>query len=259
MVSIIWGAISASLGVMVYLIIPFLGSLYPIETRLKVGRAYFKMAARSFKQFSFVRRVLSGYDVIPIAVDAEQKLLKVTLSSSIVGSDKEYQFNDPDNRIKRLFNKPVAVAFELIPAAVDPELAEFGTWVREKDLNEGLWDGDPKSADGDVKIDPYIEMPDHLHLVDPIDAFELVANAVDPENIKTAEELTRKRYEKYGSRIGLAETMGTLMGFGAGIIAVAVLKYINQNILDGGGGGTPDVSIPMGWVQPAIETLVIGL
>jgi hypothetical protein len=244
MVSLIWAAIAGSLGVLAYLLVPVLAFLTPIETRRAIGEAYLKMAARSFKQFTFVRRVLSGYDVLPISVDAEKKLLKVTLKSKMVGSDKEFQFSDPDNRIKRLYNKPVAIAFELVPAAIDAELAELGHWVREKNMNEGLWSGDPNGDPEAVKVKPYVEMPDHLHLVDPIDAFEIVPNSVDPENITTAVELTRERYRKYGSKIGLAETMGTIMGFAVGIATVAVLRYFNRNIMDNSGGG--GLSNPIG-------------
>lgn len=227
-----YATIAACGGFMIYLLIPVFGMLYPAPIRQAIGRSYLKRGARVLKQFAFVRRVLGGYDVLPISVNDEEKLLEVTLSSSMVGSDKTYEFKDPDGRIKRLWNKPVAIAYEEVPAAVDPELAEIGHWVREHDINAGLNRGD--------KVAPYVPMSSGVHLAEPIDVYEIVPNAITPENITTGRQLTKKRFEKYSSRVGLAETMGVLVGFGAGIAGVAVLQYINQNILDGPGGG-PDI------------------
>lgn len=241
MVSWIWATIAASSGFMFYLLIPFAGSLYPIQIRKQIGTFYGKLAARALGQFIFLRRVLSGYDVKEIDVDAEQKTMKVTLSSNTLRDDKEFTFKDPDNRILRLWNKPVAIAYEEVPAALDAELAEWGYWTREKVINEGIERGE--------KIDPYVPISDGLRLVDPIDAYELVTNSVGPENIKTAEEKTKQRFAKYGSDLGMAETISTIMGFIAGVGAVAGLQYIKQNLLEGSaGGGSP---LPEGPTIPA--------
>lgn len=249
MVSAIWATIAASLGLLVYLLVPVLANFYPVEIRESIGRTYLKLGARCLKQFTFVRRVLSGYDVLPITVDDEKKLLKVTLKSSTLGDDDEYQFKDPDNRIQRLFGKPVALAYEEVPAAIDAELAELGHWVREKQMNSGLWSGDLDDKES-VEIDPYVPMSDKLRLVDPIDVFELVSNDVDPENIKTAEKLTEMRYKEYGSDIGMAETVSTIMGFIVGVAGVAGVQYLRNQIMDGGGSGS-GVDVP---VNPMVDT-----
>lgn len=259
MVELLRAAIFASAGFMVYLAIPILVTSAPVHIREKVGTFYLKLSARCLKQFAFVRRVLSGYDVFPISVDNEQKLLNVTLSSSKLGSDSEYEFNDPDNRILRLFSKPVALTYEGIPAAVDAELAEIGHWVREKDNNEGLWSGDFNDPDS-VKIDPYVEMSDSLRLCDPIDTFELVTNGVDPENIKTTEKLTKKRFEKYRNSIGATEVLSTVVGFFSGVGGMVVLEYINTKLLDGEGGSSVDIPMNPGFVDvSALVDMVVML
>lgn len=257
MVSIIWATVSMMAGLMIYIALPMSAMTLPVELRRKIGMAYFKLAARCLKQFTFVRRVLSGYDIYPIKVDDEQKLLKVTLSSSVTGSDNAYPFKDPDNRVKRLLNKPVALAYEKVPAAVDAELAELGYWVGEKGTNEGLIQGDPQKDPGSVTVDPYVEVDDGLRLVDPVDVFNIVPNDVDPENVKTAENLTKKRFEKYGDGVGVTEMMTGILGFSVGAGAIMVMEYINQNIIGNGGGSGDLPSSPLGLVQPAIDTVVM--
>lgn len=241
MVSIMTAAIAASAGFMVYLAIPILVMNSPAPLRHRVGKFYFKLAARSLKQFTFVRRVLSGYDVLPIKVDDEQKLLQVTLSSSTLSGDSKFRFSDPDNRIKRLYNKPVAVAFELVPAAVDATLAEWGYWAREKEDNEGYWTADYLKKPDDVEVDTYVEASDDLRLVDPIDAHSLVANGVDPENIKTAEKKTKERFSKYDPGIGLAQTARVAIGFAMGAGGFVGIQYVNEEVIGGSGGGPPVV------------------
>lgn len=236
MVSIMTAAIAASAGFMIYLAIPVLVMNAGPSLRQRVGTFYFKLAARSLKQFTFVRRVLSGYDVLPISVDNEQKLLQVTLSSSTIGSSDKFRFADPDNRIKRLYNKPVAVAFELVPAAIDATISEWGYWAQEKKNNEGFWSADYMKEPDAVEVDPYIEASDDLRLVDPIDAHAIVSNDVDAENIKTAEKKTKKRFEKYKGGIGLAQTMRVAIGFAIGAGGFVGIQYFNEEVMGSGGG-----------------------
>jgi len=264
MVAILWAAVAFFAGLGVYFLFPLTAISARVSIRQRVGKPYLKMGVRLLKQFSFVRRVLSGYDVLPIDVDAEQKQLKVTLDSKTLGDDQEFPFNDPDNRIKRLWNKPVSTNFELIPAAVDAGLSELGHWVREKRINAGLYDGDPEQDFENVTIDPYILVNTGLRLVDPIDVFELTPNDIDPENIKTAEAHTRQRYAQYGPKIGLTETLAVLMGFGTAGGSMAIAAYIQQRILRGGGGGgitNPVGSFPIGhidvsWVIDILAVMV---
>jgi len=239
MVSAVTAVLAVVFGLMLYVLVAVAAIAAPVTIREKVGSFYLKLGAKSIGQFTFVRRVLSGYDILPISVDDEQKLLKVTLSSSTLGEDNEYPFKDPDNRIGRLFNKPIALAFELVPAAVDAELAEWGHRVKEKEENEGLlaYDG------GEKRVDPYVEADDSLRLVDPLDVFNIVTNDVDSENIKTAEKITKKRYEKYSDGVDIAQTLRVLMSFAVGAGGVMVMHYINNEMIDGTGGGPPGSGI----------------
>jgi len=237
MVSILTAAIAASAGLMVYLAIPAVVMNAPVHIRQRVGRFYLKLAARSFKQFTLVRRVLSGYDVLPIKVDDEQKLLQATLSSSTLGSDNKFRFADPDNRIKRLFNKPVALCFELVPAAIDASMAEWGHWVNEKATDKGFWSADYLKQPNDVAVDTYVETGDGLRIIDPVDAFNIVGNDVDAENIKTTEQLTKKRYEKYNPGMGLKQTARVAIGFAMGAGGFVGIQYFNEEIMGSGGSG----------------------
>lgn len=239
MVSLVTAVLSLTFGLMLYFLVPALANVAPVEVRQTVGTFYLKLGAKSLKQFTFVRRVLSGYDILPISVDDEQKLLQVTLSGSTLGEDNEYRFSDPDNRIGRLFNKPIAIAFERVPAALDAELAEWGHHIAEKEQNEGLVATDG----GETRVDPYVEADDTLRLVDPVDVFNLVSNDVDSENIKTAEKITKKRYEKYSSGVDLAQTLRVLMSFAVGAGGVMVMHYINSEMIGDSGGGPPGSGI----------------
>lgn len=262
MASLITATIALSAGFMVYLLIPIAAGTRDVRTQLSVGEFYYKMMARGLKQFAYLRRVLSGYDLLPIAVDAEKKQLKLTLDSKIARGSDEYPFTDPDNRIKRLYNKPVALAYEQVPAAIDAELTEQGQRVGEKRDEEGLWSGDLDEPDDDVTVDPWVRMPTGHYLVDPIDAFEIVPNDVDPENVKTAVQLTKQRFSKYGSRVGWSEAIGTVLGFLGGVGGVMGMKYINETLLDGGGGGGgglsgPIIDVPVGSVAPLLDVVVM--
>jgi len=244
MVSIVTALLSASLGLLVYLAIPFIVMGSPVEIRKSVGDFYFKKQAKCLKQFSYVRRVLSGYDVLGITVDDEQKLMKCTLDSNLIDEDAEYPFQDPDNRIGRLYNKPVAIAYEEVPAAVDAEVAEWGYWLGKKHVNEGVWSGDLEDPDG-VEVDPWLRVSKGLRLVDPIDAYKLVLNDVDAENIKTAEKLTKKRFEKYGGGVSATQLMSGALGFFTGLGGMMALKYFSQKVLGNSGGGTPEAPVPI--------------
>lgn len=258
MVSVVGATLSIMLGVLVYIAGSMAVIVLPVQLRYKVMQFHLKLAARCLKQFTFVRRILSGYDIKPISVDDEQKLLKVTLSSSLTGDDNAYPFKDPAERIKRLFNKPVALAYEQIPAAVDAELAEHGYWVGEKAKNEGLYSGDPEDSPEDVTVDPYIEEDDRLRCVDPVDAFNLVPNAVNPENVKTTEQLTKKRFEKYSTGVGMVEVMTGAMGFAIGMGGIAALQYVQNNVITNGGGGDPQLpSSPLGMTHIAVDAVVM--
>lgn len=261
MVSWVGAGLAISLGVLVYVALPMGAMALPVELRKKVGEFYLKLAARCLKQFAFVRRILSGYDVIPIKVDDEQKLLKVTLSNSLAGDSNAYPFKDPDNRVLRLYNKPVSLNYEGVPGALDAELAELGHWVGEKDTEGGLWSGDLYNTDVPVTVDPFVEMDDGLRLVDPIDAYNLVPNDVDPENVKTTEQLTKKRFEKYNPGVNTEQMISGALGFALGLGGILVMNYAQHEIIGGGGGPPQGPSIPVGAldVQPLLDVVVMFL
>jgi len=235
MVSITTAILACVFGFMLYFLIPVATIAAPVEIRQTVGTFYLKLGSKALKQFTFVRRVLSGYDIIPIDVDDEQKLLEAKLSGSTLGENTNHRFGDPDNRIGRLFSKPVALTDELIPAVVDAELAEWGHWIREKQEHDGLL------ADGGerARVDPYVEAESALRLVDPRDFHAAVANDIDSERIKTAEKKTKQRFEKYNPGVDIAQTLRVLLGFAVGGGAIIVMHYVNSEFMGSGGPSGP--------------------
>lgn len=248
MVSVMTTALAFTFGLFFYILVPVLGQAYPIEYRTRIGRQYLKWGVIAIGQFAFVRRILSGLDVLEIDVDDEQKILNVTLSSSTIGDDNLFGFTDPDNRVKRLFNRPVAVAYEVVPANLSPELAELAHHYREHDIENGAVRGTESDTEPDI-ADPWVETTDGLCVIDPKDILELVPNSVDPENLKTAAELTRQRYSMYGNRINLETTLAVVIGFVAGVGGIAGLQYVQQNLLESGGAGKPDLSVGLGMIM----------
>lgn len=264
MVSIIWALVALCTGLLCYLLPPMVAPMLPPDLRTKVGRYYYRNAMRSFRQVSIVRRQMSGYELLPISVDDQQRLAKVTLSSGMISDDKELPFKDPIDGIGRLFQKSLAVVPEDLPAAVDAKWSELGYWRRQQTLNEGaerVVDQDQQGRQI-VEVNPWIKVSTGLRIADPRDIKSLVGESVEPENLKTTEEMTRQRFSKYGPRTGLASTAGLLTGFGFGAGAVGVLAYIRSNLIDGGGGGGGGPTNPLppigGIAFPAVDVAEVA-
>lgn len=233
MVNVLWVVIFGSLGMLAYLLPAIVGPALSIEWRKRIGTFYYKQSMRSYRRLAFVRRLLGSYSLLPISTNDEQRLAQVTLDSGVLGDDKQLAFSDPAECIKRLYGKPVSVNIEDVPAATSPGLAEKGHWVEEHDFQRGL------VRDG--KPDPYVRASSDLRFVDPLSTRPLVCKGTRPETIQTTEQLTRKRFQKYGSNIGAVETLATLTGFGVGAAGVAGIQYVRERVLDSGGGGSaPD-------------------
>lgn len=255
MVSIMWSVIALSLGLLVYLLPPMLAPMLPMHLREAIGDYYYRQAARSYRQLAIVRRLLSGYELLPIAVDDEQRLAEVTLSSGMVSDDKKLPFKDPDDRISRLYQKPVAVVSEILPAAVDAELAELGHWVTKADDERGL-ESTREGADGreQTVVNPYVEVDSGLRVSDPMDVTSLVTKGVEPENVESAKQYTKERFREYGDNVGIVEGLATMTGFAFGIGGVAVLQYVKDRLLSNGGGGTGGGAT--GWTPPMGQVMV---
>lgn len=243
MVSWTRAGIALSLGYLLYLGLPFAVQSLSIHKRHPVGNWYLRKAVRALKHFAIVRRTLSGYSIYRLGVDDDRDdLLEITLDSSTLGSDKKFRFKDPDSRMKRILSKPLALAYQKVPAAIDAELAELGHAVREKNLQQPMI---IKREEEPNVVDMHVPVEDGIHLVDLVDTFELVPNAVDPLNIQTAEEKTKERFN-FGSNVGLKESAGMVMGYIVGAGGTAGIKYLNNNVSGfGGGGGGQLPEVPM--------------
>lgn len=236
MVAIVWALIALSLGLLTYLTTAIIAPILPHDLQLAVARYHSNLAMRAYRQTAIVRRLFGTYELYPLATNDEEKLAQVTLDSGLIGDDEKLEFADPDDRLSRLHQKPFTLVSEAIPAAVDAELAELGHWVHEHELDTGLTDGD--------RVNPWVPMADTLRVVDPADVMHMVSKSIEPETIKTARVITEDRYSKYGTDIGLAETLGTLTGFAVGLGGVAFAQYVRNNLLDSGGSGG-GTTIPM--------------
>lgn len=259
MVNLVWVTISFSLGLLGYIIIPLFAAPLGISARQKIGTHYYQLAVRSLQRVAIVQRVLGGVDLKRFDMDDENKVGKVTLDSGLIGSDKTLEFTDPANRILRLYDKPLTVLVEGVPAAIDAELAELGYWAREQDIQTGLEELDDDQQP--VGVMPYVQMQTSLRVADPVDVTALLVKAIEPRDIETARELTKKRFEKYGSSIGMAETFSLAIGYAVGVGSVAAMEYVRVQLLDqapAGGGGGPLPPIPPG-LMTGLELLGEGV
>jgi hypothetical protein len=256
MVSAMWALIFFSFGLLIYLGVPALGGVMPLQWRLAIGSWYYSMSLRSFRKLALVRRILGGYELLPIDVDDEEMSAQVTLSSGLLSDDKNLPFKDPLNVVKRLHKKPATLLIEKVPAAIDAELAEIGYWTEQKAIDVGLEDQE--------KVDPFIDVSRGLRVADPVDALNVVSKDISPENIKTAKEMTKRRFEKYGSNVGMVEGVATFMGFAVGIGGTVFIWYLkNKSAVTSGGGGQPVNPAPpiggMQAMQPLVDALMVML
>jgi len=228
MVSVIWALIMFSSGLLLYLTTAIMAPTLPSGLQETVARYHSGLSMRAYRQAALVRRKLGTFELYPLSVDDTEKLAKVTLDGSMISDDETLEFGDPDDRIGRLHQKPFAVVYEGVPAAVDASLAELGHWVRRHDDTTGAVDEEHD------RVNPYVRVKDGLRVADPADVVSLVGKNIKPQNIKTARLLTKERFSKYGQRVGMAETAGVLMGFAAGAGVYAGLQYVQQQLLDGG-------------------------
>lgn len=258
MVSVVWSLIMVCLGLLVYFATPILAPALPVDLQRRVARYHSDLAMRAYQQVALVRRKLGTFELYPLSVNDEEKLAQVTLDSGIVSDSEKLEFADPDNRMLRLHRKPFALVYEGIPAIIDAELAELGYWTRERDTERGLY------REPEEKVDPFLPMSDSLRVVDPGHLAHLAGKAIEPENIKTARQLTKERFSKYGQKVGMAETIGVITGFAVGAGGVAAMQYVKTNLLDGGGKTDPGSTIPISTVAPpdgllmhAVDVLVV--
>lgn len=238
-----WAMISLLLGIMVYVALPALAPSLSLPAQLKIGRSHYSLAMRCYGQAAIVWRTLGGPKLKPVSIDDEQSLGQVTLSSGTLSDDQELPFKDPDSRLYRLHKKPLAVVPELMPAAVDAELAEVGHWARQHDLERGI------ISDG--VVDPYVRVSNSLRAINPLDALHVAGKHVEPEFIESAKQLTEARYHKYKGGIGAVETAATLAAFATGAGGVVGIVYVKRQIMeDGGSSATSSVSLPPGSIVP---------
>jgi hypothetical protein len=253
MVSIMWSVISFALGALLFLGLPALGPSLSLPLRVWLGRAYLSLSMKGWGMLAVVWRLLGGPKLKPMQLDDEGKTAEITLSSGKLSDDQTLPFKDPDSRLHRLQGKPLAIVPEPWPAAVDAELSEVGHWIDQKGSTQGF-------ERGDQTVDPYVPMRDSLRAINPMDAIYAAAKGVDPENVKTAKELTEARFELYGRDIGAVETAATLLAFATTAGAVVGMVYVKEEVIasGGGGGGGPDPIGIGGFVQPDALFQLLG-
>jgi hypothetical protein len=191
--------------------------------------------------------VPGGPELKPLKVNDEENLARVILSSGTLGDDKVLPFEDYDNRIYRLQSKPLAIVPEVFPAAVDAELAEVGEWFEEHSQEHGF--------EHEGGIDPHLPVSSGLRAAHPFNVVALAARGIKPENIESAKQITKNRFQKYGGMPGAVEAGVTMIAFGVGAGAVAGMMYLRQEVMGmgGGGGAVPEGGVPLS-VPP--ETVV---
>lgn len=235
-------------GLLLYFGAPIvLAQAYPIKIRKKIGDMYFWLAMHSFRRITFVRKKLGGVNLQPISVDQQKK-------TGTYETHKEQHVDDPANTIDRIYGKPVLVQPEQIPAAASATLAEFGeAWhehVRsgnavEEEVVQKTQGGNAVTKE---RVNPYFDVPDGNHMVDPASMIRLVANDSNPDDPAKAEAYTEKSQEGFVDNVGAIESVSLLTGFIGSLVAVV---GVDKYLLEGGSGGAsaPAAPIPLGFLD----------
>jgi len=229
MVNFIYAILTACLGFLAYLLIAFVGSVGTAGLRHRIAHYYWGLATRAMGKIAIVRRSVGSYSLMKLKVDDEKGAGKVVLDDSLLGDSKGLYFDDPDNRIDRVKSKPVAVLQEDVPGVVDPELAELGYHWRNH-----YSDGKHRAGEDGEQVNPYFDVDGRTRLVNIDDVKPLILNGSEPTDAGTIEDFTEKRFEKYGGGVGATEVLSALTGFGTGLIGMAVVAYVRDDVLDGG-------------------------
>jgi hypothetical protein len=257
-VSIVGATLAVSFGFLLYLVLAVGGQSLPVELRKRIADFYFQLGMRSYRQVALVRRVIGKYELKPIKINDAENTAELTLDSGLLGEDKTLPFKNPDDRIYRLYGKPLAVVPGNVPFAGDAELAEIGEALSEKAQKQSIsW-----QSDDTHHADPYVQLRTSLRAVDPTDIGHVVPNGVQPQNVATTKKMTKKRYEKYTDRVGAKEALAAGMSFLMGAGGVMIIKYVQSKLIDESGGSDPVGSAPLtlyDFSSAAVDAVVIGL
>lgn len=234
------------LGVLAYIALPIIAGGMSAPVRRRVGKFYGDLGVKCLHQMVLVQKIVGGYELKQIEVDQEKKLLKTTLKSPLLGDDKDVKFNDPDARVKRLWNKHLTVIHEEIPSGISPELIEWMYWFRVHDEEHGT------QSEGEVK--PYMTAENTMRVVEPAQMKSGVSSGTQPKTIKTVVQLTKERMRKYGEGLGMKQAARIIFGFIAGAGVVYGGLYIKNEVI--GGGGSIDNPVGGGVIQITMDTVV---
>jgi hypothetical protein len=246
--SVVGAVLAFSTGLLAFLLLPTVAQSLPRLYQLKIGQWCYSSAMRSYGEIAIVWRELGGPELKPLKVDDEEGVARVILSSGTLGDDKDLAFEDIDRRLHRLHGRPLAVVPEIMPVAVDAEMAEMGHWFDQKG-SAGEFDA------GADRVDPYLPMSDQLRAAHPFDTAHLAPASIGPQQIQTAKDMMEAAYSKYGGGVGAVESAATLIAFAGGAGVVAGLFYVRDQVVAGGGDvgglGNQTVGIPA-QVDPAL-------
>lgn len=259
MVELTWLWVSFAAGLLCYIGLPWFVAPYLSDgVQQRIGRLYFWLSAMSYWRPKLVRRLLGGYAIVSSTFDAEKQGEKISL-----GGDTKH-VTDPENLVSRWQNKHFGIVLEWATVIVDARLAELGEHLQEHARDDGhisrttrqVEDGGRRTIE---RVNPYFEVPKGLRVVDPSTAIALIPRDANPSDPSTAEEYTRAAWAEHRQRIGTTEALSTLMGFGAGFLAVgASYKYFVTGSTGGGGSGGPIIPIGQLAVPQSMLDLVIG-
>lgn len=228
--------ISAGMGLICFVALPWMiAPMLGEKWQVKVGRFYFWQSMMSYWNGQLVRRLMTGYDLASASHDPEMMADKVKING-------EYQHRrDEVDMMSRLHNKPFGISFERLPVIVDVAFVELCQWHDKHTSNDRHLESETIRTDGGVHnrvrgVNPYFEVSKGLRLVDPSNAIDLISGSAKPDDGETAKEFTKKSQEGFRSQIGAAETLGVILGFGAGMGGMLLADKIVGS--SGGGGGT---------------------
>lgn len=228
---ILWAIAGLGLGLLGFLVVPFIAGVFPRPVRQATGDAYLKLCQLVLDRGGIVANEQGGLDLAAFGLDAKKGADETKLH------DETMHFRDDLNLVKRLQNRIFGLAPGEFNTIVSPMLAEFGARAEAAKERGQFCDVD---VGGESMMNFHIEVPKAYEFVDIRDAAPLLRGDADATSGEQAREYTSKSQEKFHRRVSMSQA---LIIVGAFVAAAGTVAFI-MHFAGSSSGGAPDVSVP---------------